>query len=380
VSGLFSSVLDGSESISLTTTVTELDTNVIASAGAYFTPGIGEDGMPQVYRAGLNLSPGFARLINELDHLPVDAVEVLVHEMLHILGINGGPQFANLRTTDGENVFFAGAYASAINDGPVLLAADGAHVANAADVIYPEHKDFNWYWAIYEAAPFSPVDLAILKDLGWQNIDTIVSADGHTFLPGNGKPGHNSITGTTGTDTVFINDHAAEYSIKATTSGYTLTDKTGDDGVQLLTGIERILFSDFAVALDTGAGQVGGEVYRMYQAAFNRAPDSAGLGFWIDKLEHGGWSLQSVAAAFKSSDEFIRLYGSDLQDSAYITQFYANVLHRAPEAGAVDFWVGKIHEGFAREQVMIQFSESTENITKLVGVLQDGFAYTPFAA
>jgi hypothetical protein len=51
------------------------------------------------------------------------------------------------------------------------------------------------------------------------------------------------------------------------------------------------------------------------------------------------------------------------------------VLHRAPDQGGLDFWTGALKGAGARDEVLVQFSESGENVAQLVGVIHDGFTY-----
>jgi hypothetical protein len=380
VAALTSGVIDGTQNIVLSVAVKNLgDERVIASAGSHFHSPGSDGAMPLLTDARLNLSPDFAQAINDAQSLDTYAITVLAHEMLHVLGFQSDPgsKFQALTRVVGGDAYFYGASARGINSGDVLLSSDHAHVAEMTDLIAPAHLGFWPYFTSENAgSPYSALDLAILKDLGYQNKDAIVSEDGHRYLAGNGQAGHNTVTGVAGIDTLYIHAKTTEYAVKATATGYTAADKSGADGTLQLTNIERIYFDDKAMVLDVGIGQTGGEVYRMYQAAFNRAPDSPGLGFWIGKIDYSGWSLQSVARAFQGSDEFIRLYGNNLGDSDYVTQLYANVLHRQPEQAGLEHWMGKIHGGMAREDVLISFSESAENIANLVGTLKDGFTYT----
>ena len=131
-------------------------------------------------------------------------------------------------------------------------------------------------------------------------------------------------------------------------------------------------------ALDTGVDGIAGQAYRIYQAAFNRVPDQAGVGFWIAGMDHGQ-SLQSVAALFVGSAELTSLYRAAPSHASVLEKLYLNVLHRAGEPGGVAYWNGILDGGLVSvSQLLAAFSESPENVAALVGVLADGFAYAPF--
>ena len=100
-------------------------------------------------------------------------------------------------------------------------------------------------------------------------------------------------------------------------------------------------------------------VTRLYFAYFNRIPDKPGLDYWI--AQYGaGTSLNTISQAFASSPEFIGTYGS-LNNSDFVTLVYQNVLGRAPDGAGLAYWVGQLNGGFmTRGQVMVGFSESPE--------------------
>ncbi len=181
-----------------------------------------------------------------------------------------------------------------------------------------------------------------------------------------------------GLDIASYRGAMAEYEIRNGATAQ-VTDRTSArDGADSLTGVERLKFADGMVALDTGAGAIGGQAYRIYQAAFNRTPDKGGVGFWIGAMDRGQ-SLGSVAAGFVQSKEFIALYGASPSNASVVEKLYLNVLHRAGEPAGVAYWTGVLDRGNASvSEVLAGFSESPENVAGLVGVIANGFSYTPF--
>jgi hypothetical protein len=184
-----------------------------------------------------------------------------------------------------------------------------------------------------------------------------------------------AIDGGPGFDRVeYAGARAAVGIAKQADGSFKVSDAAGTD---TLNGIERIRFSDGAVALDVGVDGVAGQAYRLYQAAFNRTPDAGGLGFWIDGMDHG-LSLLEVAKSFVGADEFRQLYGPNPTSADIVGRYYQNVLHRAPDAGGFAFWVDSMdHKGATAAEVLANFSQSQENVAALVGVMQNGVAYTP---
>jgi hypothetical protein len=373
---LTSSVIDGTQDIVLKVYVGPLsDDRFIASSGSDFHRGV-DGAMPTLTGARLNLSQAFAQTINDAKSLSGYDVVVLAHEMLHVLGVEPSQAslFEALTRQVGEDAYFTGQSARSINGGDVLLSSDHGHIAAPYDLISPSFSNFFPYFGQGPSSPYSALDLAILRDLGYRNTDTIVSNDGSRYIAGDGKAGHDTVTGRDSRDTLYIYSKAAEYTVKATDAGYTAADNSGVNGTLKLSNIERIYFNDKAMALDVGAGENAGMAYRMYQAAFNRAPDNAGLSYWIDQLDRG-LSLQGLAHQFSVSQEFASLYGDQLSDVAYLTRLYANVLHRAPDQAGLDYWVATMKAPGARETALADFSESAENVAQLVGTLHNGFTY-----
>lgn len=196
---------------------------------------------------------------------------------------------------------------------------------------------------------------------------------GNDFLVGTGKG--LAIDGGAGIDTVYYDDRSTYFQIQRDASGQTTVRQNGVFGGDTLTGVERLLFPTHAQALDIEGG--GGQTYRLYQAAFNRGPDSGGLGYWIAARDHGA-TLKEVAQAFVDSGEFKGLYGAASSDADFVKLLYNNVLHRAPDAGGSDYWVTALHHGADRADLLVGFSESVENHATLAWLVGSGFSYTPF--
>ncbi|WP_420473117.1 DUF4214 domain-containing protein [Noviherbaspirillum sp. ST9] len=186
--------------------------------------------------------------------------------------------------------------------------------------------------------------------------------------------GNDVIDGGQGIDTLALDGARSRYQVTVANNAAIVKDLIGQDGADTLNNVERIRFSDVSLALDiTGTG---GQAFRLYQAAFSRAPDTPGLGFQMNALD-AGWSIVSVAQNFIDSPEFASTYGH-LDNSQFVTQLYANVLHRAPDSGGLAFHTKNLAEGMFRAQTLVGFSESPENQAAVIGVIQNGMEYLPF--
>ncbi|MGP5017220.1 DUF4214 domain-containing protein [Vreelandella alkaliphila] len=98
---------------------------------------------------------------------------------------------------------------------------------------------------------------------------------------------------------------------------------------------------------------------RLYDAAFDRAADGKGLGYWVEVSE--SVSLSDIADSFVGSGEFARQYGS-VENDAYIELMYENVLERTPDAAGQAYWLDKLDNGAERGAVMVGFTESAESV------------------
>ena len=142
-----------------------------------------------------------------------------------------------------------------------------------------------------------------------------------------------------------------------------------------LIGIDRFQFDDATIAFDIDGR--AGQAYRLYEASFDRIPDAAGLGFWIGHYDAGNVDLVQMAEFFMQSPEFTSLYGAadTLDDEAFLTVLYNNVLDRDPDTPGFAFWRDQQDKGLSRAEMLQYFSESTENYANTIGQIEDGIFF-----
>jgi len=189
--------------------------------------------------------------------------------------------------------------------------------------------------------------------------------------------GDNAIDGQGGLDTVVYAGARAGFSVAKETWGYGVTDKAGEGGHDAVINVERLQFSDGAIALDVDGN--AGQVYRLYQAVLGRPAEESGLGYWIAGMDNG-YKLKELASFFMHQVEFDQLYGSAPTNAEFVTKLYTNVLHRAAEGAGYDFWMNSLGQGTSREDVIVAFSESAENQAQVIGTIQNGMNYQPYHA
>lgn len=382
-------------------------------ADAGFTIYLGQDGKIRNYGVPVWLDP------NPVSHqspaIPAgshDFVSIALHEVLHTLAFDQ----ANVATsTLGSHVvlrdgvyYFEGKETTALLGQPLAFDAVG-HVISAMTPFYKQSgmvSDRGNYqqnrWDI------GRIELAVMKDLG---IDVTSSFHGLSYtdmddkmpniagvagtdklygdfqaniisgLGGNdlleGGAGNDQLLGGEGMDTALYAGNAAGFNVVQGAGKITVSDTQGYEGVDTLESIERIVLADSAVAFDIEGN--AGKAYRMFQAAFDRAPDLGGVGFWMFQMDRGA-SVQDLAAGFIVSDEFAGKYGL-LSSVAFITALYGNVLDRQPDQGGLDFWMGQLAGNDhlqTRAGILAAFSESAENIDNVAQVIGNGISYVPY--
>ena len=259
-----------------------------------------------------------------------------------------------------------------------------AILINAEDDDGPTDDGYSWDFITEWHAPYSGtyyLNAGWLQDSFYSEYAVAVFEDQNTAIPGNDRisgsgkdesfdtgPGNDTIDGGGGIDTLISGANRAGATLVRTDSGWQLSSPY--DGTDSLSHIERIAFSNETLALDIDGN--AGQAYRVYQAAFNRTPDNDGLKFWIGAMDHGA-SLHDVAAGFINSAEFQALFGNNPGNDQFVTRLYSNVLHRAPDAGGYNYWLGLLdHNNISRTDALVQFSESPENQAGVIGVIQNG--------
>tara|TARA_B100000579_G_scaffold380002_1_gene347683 strand:- start:215 stop:1402 length:1188 start_codon:yes stop_codon:yes gene_type:complete len=143
-------------------------------------------------------------------------------------------------------------------------------------------------------------------------------------------------------------------------------------GNEDITKIDQLIFQDknFDVQKDiigvfdqiTGMNDASGKIYRLYNSAFNRFPDPAGLEYWISMNQSKENSYRQIANSFIESKEFKSTYGPDISDEEYINLLYKNILDRESDVEGYNYWSNNLNLGIEdRTDILMGFSESIEN-------------------
>lgn len=177
--------------------------------------------------------------------------------------------------------------------------------------------------------------------------------------------GNDAFYGFAGRDTVEMGGQRAGFAVAVSGTAASVTGA----GTDSYNDIERLHFSDGTLAVDIDGA--AGQAYRLYRAAFDRTPDTAGLAYQVARLD-SGVSLQGVANGFAESAEFANSYGGANTHQAVVEQLYRNVLHRDGEAAGIAYWTQQLDAGVSTGTVLIGFSESAENRAAVAGAIAGG--------
>jgi hypothetical protein len=149
---------------------------------------------------------------------------------------------------------------------------------------------------------------------------------------------------------------ASQYSITPTGDGVHFTVATTGSSDQL-SNVQALQFSDYTliVAQAPGASTVtGGNITELYSAVFGRVPDLAGLSYYEDELKANPLlQLTLFAQDFLASPEYAdnpaHTYAqATIGDTRFITDTYNNLLHRAPEAEAIPYYLNTVIAPFLK--------------------------------
>ena len=97
---------------------------------------------------------------------------------------------------------------------------------------------------------------------------------------------------------------------------------------------------------------------RLYDGLMHRAPDIAGINYWLGQHE-AGQSMVQIAQSFLSSGEFSAIYGS-LSNSAFVSAMFSSVLERPADPVGTAYWNNQLDHGVSRAEVLLNFTDSSE--------------------
>jgi probable HAF family extracellular repeat protein len=163
----------------------------------------------------------------------------------------------------------------------------------------------------------------------------------------NGLSGHGNVA--------VFQGNASQYTVAGVpgvSGAFTVTDvSTGRTSVDTLSGVIALQFKDgldFVAAAPSASAITTGNVTELYSAVLARVPDASGLQFYqqylaanpsTQSLTMAQWFLVSAEYTGNSAHNYAQ---SAAGDGQFITDTYQNLLHRAPDTGAVSFYTTNV--------------------------------------
>ena len=112
------------------------------------------------------------------------------------------------------------------------------------------------------------------------------------------------------------------------------------------------------------------EIVKLYVGYYNRAPDPAGLNFWIKAFDNG-FSLDDMAVDFSTQAETLKNYPFFLNPTpsradyvSFLTSVYGNLFAKTPDAPGLKFWADNL-------------VDKTFNVGEVISKLIEGATTSP---
>jgi len=152
-----------------------------------------------------------------------------------------------------------------------------------------------------------------------------------------GTTGSDTLDGGAGTDTVTWARASSNYQLTSTGTGWKVTDKTGVDGADTLTNVEKLQFSDRAVIIESQShasyASLPSELYQFFITAFNAAPGVT----YMDQLAEAynyGMTVEEIVNVFTTKSQFTDVYATTLSHEALGTKLINNIVKNSATTAA----------------------------------------------
>lgn len=232
----------------------------------------------------------------------------------------------------------------------------------------------------------SVLDGARLTIAPGTTIESAVGGDGDDVLIGNalanrlrGGPGNDSIDGGAGIDVAVFAGPRADYAAVRGGGQWLVDALRGNDGTDLLTGVERLQFADIGLALDTTVSGHAGQTAQILRALFGpsyvRNSDFVAIG--IDLFDQGRSYGQVVELAV-STPLFAELAGGR-SNRAFVEHVYENVVGVPATASTAAYYASLLDQGTQTQVslgVLAAQLDLNARSVDLVGLVDNGLAFS----
>lgn len=197
---------------------------------------------------------------------------------------------------------------------------------------------------------------------------------GNDMLRGQG--GNDILVGGTGIDTAIYQGSKASFRIERIADGYRVTDRSGTEGTDLISGVERLAFADRHVALDLDGN--AGLAAKILGAIVGTAAiqNASHLGRVLGQLDSGHSASQVADYVIDAA------LGVPHTHESFVALLYANVTGVAPDSTDLAYYTRLLDTGMASQSSLaLLAAEGGANLARidLTGLANQGLEYVPYA-
>jgi hypothetical protein len=179
-----------------------------------------------------------------------------------------------------------------------------------------------------------------------------------------------------GCDTVIWDQAHNQYRISATSTGWLVQNIQGQGGDDRLQDVERLVFSDRAIALDLDghAGTVAKTLGAVFGSTSVSKLDLVGIGlYYMDEFGYSAQTLMQLAIQAR--------LGSQASHGQVVDLLYTQVMRQTPSAEVRQSFVELLDSGKQTVASLgVMASETANNRVNidLMGLAKTGLAYQPY--
>lgn len=187
------------------------------------------------------------------------------------------------------------------------------------------------------------------------------------------KPANETFDGAGGVDTVVFDGTRASYTLARQGAGWKVADSVaGRDGSDSLSNVERLQFSDLALALDLdGAAGVAARLMGVLVGAGSLS-NRALVGAVLDVVDSGMAPDQLASLALQA------VLGTGASNAAAVAHVYGNLFHQAPDAATARTLVSFLDSGAYSQADLVTIAATLQANADNIGLAAlstSGLAY-----
>ena len=111
------------------------------------------------------------------------------------------------------------------------------------------------------------------------------------------------------------------------------------------------------------------KIAALYTLMYHRAPDQAGLTYWLNEMANGK-TMTDISRAFAGHARFMNDYAS-LNNQEFVETMYKEGLGNAGDVQGINYWTNKLALGQSRADMLAEFALSTITVD-LISMNQSG--------